>query len=90
MRPSYLKNGNSYVGMTTSLYWDGPLVFHEKTTTFTMSMLREMKEHKLYAFFDLRLNKRLSKQSWGWWFKTLSFPLWRHCNARNPPPPTFY
>ena len=21
-------------------------------------------------FFDLRLNKRLSKQSWGWWFKT--------------------
>ena len=24
------------------------------------------------VFFDLRLNKRLSKQSWGWWFKTLS------------------
>ena len=21
-------------------------------------------------FFDLRLNKRLSKQSWGWWFET--------------------
>ena len=20
--------------------------------------------------FDLRLNKRLSKQSWGWWFET--------------------
>ena len=20
------------------------------------------------VFFDLRLNKRLSKQSWGWWF----------------------
>ena len=33
------------------------------------------------VFFDLRLNKRLSKQSWGWWFKTLSRPLWRHCNA---------
>ena len=32
--------------------------------------------------FDLRLNKRLSKQSWGWWFETLSCPLWRHCNAR--------
>ena len=29
--------------------------------------------------FDLRLNKRLSKQSWGWWFETLSRPLWRHC-----------
>ena len=39
------------------------------------------------VFFDLRLNKRLSKQSWGWWFETLSRPLWRHCNVtgiRNP------
>ena len=24
--------------------------------------------------------KRLSKQSWGWWFETLSHPLWRHRN----------
>ena len=32
-------------------------------------------------FFDLRLNNRLSKQSWGWWFEKLSRPLWRHCNA---------
>ena len=30
------------------------------------------------VFFDLRLNKRLSKQSWGCWFETLSCPLWRH------------
>ena len=34
------------------------------------------------VFFDLRLNKRLSKQSWGWRFETLSGPLWRHCNVR--------
>ena len=33
--------------------------------------------------FDLRLNKRLSKQSWGWWFETLSRPLWRHCNVKG-------
>ena len=33
------------------------------------------------VFFDLRLNKRLSKQSWGWWFETLSCPLWRHRNG---------
>ena len=32
------------------------------------------------VFFDLRLNKRLCKKSWGWWFETLSCPLWRHCN----------
>ena len=28
------------------------------------------------VFFDLRLNKRLSKQSWGWWFETPSRSLW--------------
>ena len=33
------------------------------------------------VFFDLRLNKRLSKQSWGWWTEKLSRPLWRHCNV---------
>ena len=32
------------------------------------------------VFFDLRLNKPLSKQSWGWWFETLSRSLWRHRN----------
>ena len=31
--------------------------------------------------FDLLLNKRLSKKSWGWWFGTLLHPLWRHCNT---------
>ena len=31
--------------------------------------------------FDLRLNKRLSKQPWGWWFETVSWSLWRHCNG---------
>ena len=33
------------------------------------------------VFFDLRLNKLLSKQSWGWWFEMPSHPLWRHRNA---------
>ena len=32
------------------------------------------------VFFDLRLNKRLSKQSWGWRFETPSCPLWCHRN----------
>ena len=32
-------------------------------------------------FFDLRLNKRLSKQSWGWWFDMPSRSLCRHCNG---------
>ena len=33
------------------------------------------------VFFNLRLNKRLSKQSWGYWFETLSCSLWRHRNV---------
>ena len=38
------------------------------------------------VFFDLRLNKRLSKQPWGWWFETPALSLWRH---RNDPVPVF-
>ena len=36
------------------------------------------------VFCDLRLNKRLSKQSWGWWLETPSCALWRHCNEISP------
>ena len=32
------------------------------------------------VFCVLSLNKRLSKESWGWWFETPPRPLWRHCN----------
>ena len=33
------------------------------------------------VFFDLRLNKWLSKQPWGWWFEMPSWSLWRHCDV---------
>ena len=32
---------------------------------------------------SLRLNKPLGKQSWGWWFETLSRSLWRHYNETS-------
>ena len=35
------------------------------------------------VFFDLRLNKRLSKQPWDWWIEAPSRPLWRHRNVIN-------
>ena len=38
-------------------------------------------EGELWWFFYLRLYKRSSKHSWGWWFETPSCPLWRHCNV---------
>ena len=35
----------------------------------------------LMSSFNLRLNKRLSKQSWHGWFETPSRSLWGHYNA---------
>ena len=35
------------------------------------------------VFFTLPLNKRLSKQSWGWRFEKPSCSLWRHCNVQG-------
>ena len=35
------------------------------------------------VFSDLRLNKPLGKQPWGWWFETQSRSLWRHRNVIN-------
>ena len=40
---------------------------------------------KFKGFLDLRLNKRLSKQSRDWWFETPSRSLWCHCNIFQPP-----
>ena len=43
------------------------------------------------VFFHLRMNKRLRKQSWGWWFGTLSRPLWCHRNVCGKlPGPTWF
>ena len=35
------------------------------------------------ALMFFHVNKRLSKQSQGWWFKTPSRSLWRHCNENE-------
>ena len=36
------------------------------------------------VYFDMCPNKRLSKQSLGWWFDTSLRPLWRHRNDFGP------
>ena len=36
---------------------------------------------ELWCFlWSAPINKRLSKQPWGWWFETPSWSLWRHGN----------
>ena len=52
-------------------YWPFVRGIHRSPTPVTRSF---------DVFFDLRLNKRLSKQSWGWWCGTPWCSLWRHCN----------
>ena len=48
----------------------------------TDHLCEEFTGHRSFdVFFDLRLNKRLSKQRWTWWFETPLRLLWRHCNV---------
>ena len=35
------------------------------------------------VFFDMCLNKRFNKQSWGWWFETLSRPFSVMCTLEH-------
>ena len=55
--------------------------------------LKKASDMELDVFFDLHLNKWFSKQSWGWWFETLSCSLCRHCHVYDRPidiwPPNF-
>ena len=40
---------------------------------------------ELWCFLWSVPDKRLSKQSWGWWFETQSGSLWRHSNVITTP-----
>ena len=48
---------------------------------FTCEFPSQRPVTRSFDFFYLRLKKRLSKQSWGWWFGTPSRSLRRHCNG---------
>ena len=48
-RPSYLLHGDPYAGKTTSLYWDGPLVF-ETTILVSLWKVRAL----IYGFHSLK------------------------------------
>ena len=59
---------------------------HELETFFALLALGELPSQRpvtrsVDVFFDLRLNKRLSKPSRRRWFEMLLRSLWCHCNA---------
>ena len=45
--------------------------------------LTKASDADIWCFFDLRLNTRLRKQAWRWWFDTPSRSLWRHCTVHT-------
>ena len=60
------------------------LAFCEGNPPATGGFLSQRPVTRSFAdFFDLRLNKRLSKQSRQKWCETPSRSLWRHCNVRT-------
>ena len=63
-------DGNISVLLTICEGWDIHLIISLRPMTRSFDV-----------FFDQRLNKRLRKQSWGWWFKTPWRSLGRHCNG---------
>ena len=66
-------------------YWPFVRGFHRSPVNFPP---RRPVTRSFDVFFDLHLNKTLSKQSWGCWFETPSCPLWRQCNVLKITPLT--
>ena len=62
-----------------SRYWPFVREVHRPPVNFPHTQRPVTRNFEV--FFDLCLNKRLSEQSWGWWFETPSRPLWRHCDV---------
>ena len=52
---------------------------HRNVTSYILDYFDEISMYIMilsrHVFFDLCLNERLSKQSWGWWFDTPSYSL---------------
>ena len=59
----------------------GTRAIHDENSQATGEFPAQRPVTRFDVFIDLRLNKRLSKQWWGWWFETPPSPLWRHCNV---------
>ena len=58
------------------LYWP----FEREFTDHRWIPVQRPVTRSFDGFIDMCLNKRLSKQSWGWWFETPPRSLWRHYN----------
>ena len=70
-------------GMMTSSTFSASLAFCTGNSPVTGELPSQRPVTRSFdVFFDLRLNKRLSKQSIRWWFETPTRSLWRHRNIK--------
>ena len=75
----------SHIMMTSSngnIFWVTDPLRGEFTVTGEFPSQRTV-TRSFDVFFDLHLNRRLSKQSRRQWFEAPSRLLWRHCNAKQ-------
>ena len=71
-RSNMMTSSNGNIFHVTGPLWG-------KSTDHRWIPLTKVNGMQIWCFFDLRLNKRLSKQSRRRWFETPWHPLWRIC-----------
>ena len=81
------------IDKTAYLYWNGPWCYEMEIFSALLTLCvgnspvtseflsQRSVTWSFGVFFDLRLNKRLSEQLWGWWFEMPLHPLLHHCNG---------
>ena len=74
--PAYLPNSSQ----SNTTWWRHQMEIYSALLALCAGNSQRPVTRSFGVFFYLRLNRRLSKQSWGWRFKMLSRPLWRHSN----------
>ena len=77
-KPQIIQNGDDVIKWKTFSV-TGPSVCGEFTCHRWIPLTKAIGA-ELWCFYDLHLNKQLSKQSRRRWFETPSRPLWRHCH----------
>ena len=76
---TYNKAQKRYMFRWMYYMWHPINLMMTSSNSFRVTGLFSSQRRGMGDFFDLRPNKRVSKQWWAWWFKTPSHPLWRHC-----------
>ena len=76
----YLKSYGFYNGILVASQTRDEIFLHPNLSVNGEFPSQRPVTRSFGVWFDLYLNKQLSKQSWGWWVEMPSRSLWRHFN----------